>query len=134
MKFTATTCPMQSSSNKLSTLVFDCAKCKQTKANTKCVINPELTHVAEMAVQFDTMSNGKLGGFRSQLEVSYESSHTEELWYKVTVCLWMTLYIYILWYVQNRNKAYKSVFKFKLATLHVLNFSNISSTVKRILW
>ena len=28
----------------------------------------------------DTKSNVKLGGFRSKLQVSYVSSHTEELW------------------------------------------------------
>ena len=46
-----------------------------------------------MAEQFDTMSCVKLGGFRSQLEVSCVSSHTEELWYYETVCLWITIYI-----------------------------------------
>ena len=30
-------------------------------------------------------SNVKLGGFRSQLQASYVSSHTEELWYNETV-------------------------------------------------
>ena len=34
----------------------------------------------------------KLDGFRSQLQASYVSSHTEELWYNETVCLWMTIY------------------------------------------
>ena len=34
-----------------------------------------------LAEQYDTKSNVKLGGFRSQLQVSNESSHTEELWY-----------------------------------------------------
>ena len=29
--------------------------------------------------QYDTKSNVKLGGFRSQLQASYVSSHTEEL-------------------------------------------------------
>ena len=29
----------------------------------------------------------------SQLQVSDMSSHTEELWYNETVCLWMTIYI-----------------------------------------
>ena len=42
----------------------------------------------------NTKSKVKLGGFRSQLQVSYVSSHTEELWYNETVCLWMTIYIY----------------------------------------
>ena len=40
----------------------------------------------------DTKSNVKLGGFWSQLQASYVSSHTEELWYNETVCLWMTIY------------------------------------------
>ena len=40
-----------------------------------------------MAKRYDTKSNVKLGGFRSQLEVSYVFSHTEELWYNETVCL-----------------------------------------------
>ena len=31
-----------------------------------------------MAERYDTTSNVKLGRFRSQLEASYESSHTEE--------------------------------------------------------
>ena len=43
----------------------------------------------------DTRSNVKLGGFRSQLQASYVSSHTEELWYNKTVCMWRTIYIYI---------------------------------------
>ena len=47
------------------------------------------------AERFDTKSNVKLVGFRSQLQASYVSSHTEELWYNETVCLWMTIYIYI---------------------------------------
>ena len=38
----------QSSSNELSTLVSDSAKCKQTKANIKSAIIPELTYFAEM--------------------------------------------------------------------------------------
>ena len=36
---------------------------------------------------YDTKSNVKLGGFRSQLQASNASSHTEELWYNETVCL-----------------------------------------------
>ena len=32
--------------------------------------------------------------FRSQLQVSSMSSHTDELWYNETVCPWMTIYIY----------------------------------------
>ena len=58
----------------------------------KCLIIPVLTYV-DLAERFDTKSNVKLGGFQSQLEASYVSSHTEELWYDETVCLCMTIYI-----------------------------------------
>ena len=37
--------------------------------------------------RYDTKSNVKLGGFQSQLQASYMSSHTEELWYNKTICL-----------------------------------------------
>ena len=40
-----------------------------------------------LIAEYDTKSNVKLGGFRSQLQASYVSSHTEELWYNETVCL-----------------------------------------------
>ena len=46
-----------------------------------------------LAGRYDTKSNIKLSGFRSQ--ASYVSSHTEELWYNETVYLWMTINIYI---------------------------------------
>ena len=46
-----------------------------------------------LAERSDTKSNVKLGGFRSQLQASYVSSHTEELWCNETVCLWITIYI-----------------------------------------
>ena len=52
--------------------------------------------LAEMS---DTMSNVKLGRFRSQLQASYVSSHIEELGYNEKVCLWMTIYIYIYIYI-----------------------------------
>ena len=44
-----------------------------------------------LAERYDTKSNVKLGGFRSQHHVSYVSSHTEELWYNKTAYLWMTI-------------------------------------------
>ena len=50
--------------------------------------------------RYDTKSNIKLGGFWSQLQASYVSSHTEELWYNETVCQWMTLY-HISLYIIN---------------------------------
>ena len=47
-----------------------------------------------LAERSDTKSNVKLGGIRSQIQASYVSSHSEELWYNETVSLWMTIYIY----------------------------------------
>ena len=70
---------MQSSSNELSTLVPDNAKCKLTEVNTKCIIIPELIYVTEMAERLDTMFSVNLNGFQTQLEASCVSSHTEEL-------------------------------------------------------
>ena len=52
-----------------------------------------------LAERSDSKSNVKLGGFRSQLQLSYVSSHTEESWYNESVCLWMTIYIYIYIYI-----------------------------------
>ena len=49
-----------------------------------------------LAEWFDTKSDVKLGGFRPQLQASYVSSHTEELWYNKTDSLWMTIYIYMV--------------------------------------
>ena len=51
--------------------------------------------VCLLAEWYDTKSNVKLGVFRSQLQASYASSHTEELWYNETDCLWMTIYVYV---------------------------------------
>ena len=48
-----------------------------------------------MGEWYDIQSNIKLDRFQSQLEESYMSNHTEQLWYNKTVCLWMTIYIYI---------------------------------------
>ena len=48
-----------------------------------------------LAERYETKSNIKLVGFRSQLLASYMFSHTEELWYNETVRLWMTIYIYM---------------------------------------
>ena len=49
-----------------------------------------MTYVTEMAERLDTMSSMKLGGFRSQLEVSCVYNHTEDLWQRNS--LWMTIY------------------------------------------
>ena len=40
-----------------------------------------------VAERYDTKANIKVGGFQSQLQASYVSSHTEELQYNKTVCL-----------------------------------------------
>ena len=52
-----------------------------------------------LAERSDTKSNVNLGGFRSQIQTSYVSSHTDELWYNEKVCQWMTIYIYIYIYI-----------------------------------
>ena len=57
-----------------------------------------------LAEQSDTKSNVKLGGFQSQLQASYVSSHSEELWYNETVCQWMTIYIYMYIISSQRPK------------------------------
>ena len=51
--------------------------------------------VCLLAEWYDTKSNVELGGFQSQLQASYVSSHTEKLWYNETLCPWMTIYIFI---------------------------------------
>ena len=48
-----------------------------------------------LAERSDTKSNVKLDGFRSRLQASHVSSHTEEFWENETVCLWMAIYTYI---------------------------------------
>ena len=54
---------------------------------------------------YDTKSNVKLGGFRSQLQTSNVSSHTEDLWYNENACLLMTIYTppYGGWALWQRN-------------------------------
>ena len=47
-----------------------------------------------LAERYDTKSNVKLCGFQSQLQASCMSSHTEELWYNETLCLWMIIYMH----------------------------------------
>ena len=53
-----------------------------------------------MSEWLDTKFHVKLDGFRFQFEASCVSSHTEELRYNETVCLWMT-YIYIYIYIEK---------------------------------
>ena len=56
-ELTAATRVMQSSSNEMSTLVSDSAKCKQNKSYYICVLIPELMYVDEMAERLDVMSS-----------------------------------------------------------------------------
>ena len=48
-----------------------------------------------LAEWYETKSKVKLGVFRSQLQESHVSSHTEAFWYNETLCLWINVYIYI---------------------------------------
>ena len=72
-----------------------------------------------LAECYDTKSNVKLGGFQSQLQASYVSSHTEELWYNETVSLWMTIYIYIyiyfwkVWVLFLKNHCFETAYWFR---------------------
>ena len=54
--------------------------------------NSRANVVGLLAELYDTKSNVKLGGFRFHLQALHVSSHTKELWYNETVCLWMTIY------------------------------------------
>ena len=56
--------------------------------------NSRANVVRLVAKRYDIKSNVKLGGFRSQLQASYVSSHAEVLWYNETVCLCRIIYIY----------------------------------------
>ena len=60
--------------------------------------------VCLLAERYDTKSHVKLGGFWSQLQASYASSKTEELWYNETVCLWMTIYMWAFIYIYIYKK------------------------------
>ena len=68
---------------------------KQTKATIECLMSTDSWE------RNDTKSKVKLGRVQSQLEASYVSSHTEELWYNETACLWRTIYIYIYIYIHS---------------------------------
>ena len=61
-------------------------KFKQMKATTMCD-NSRADLVCFLAERYDNKSKIKLGGFRSQLQATYVSSHTEELWFNETVYL-----------------------------------------------
>ena len=69
-----------------------------------------------LAERYDTKPNVKSRVFRSQLQASEESSHTEELWYNETVYLWMTMYVlfnfsYLIYNSDSRKKTDDSIYK-----------------------
>ena len=64
-----------------------------------------------MAMRLCYQADVKLAAFQSYHEVPHSSTHTDELWYNETVCLWMTTYIL---YVQDLNNAFNSLLKFKM--------------------
>ena len=43
--------------------------------------------------RYDTKSNVNSDRFLSELEASCVSSHTYQLWFNETLCLWMTIYL-----------------------------------------
>ena len=70
--------------------------------------------VCLLAERYNIKSYVKLYGFQSQLQVSYVSSYTDESWYNNTVCLWMTIYIYIWWspLIVGDNKCFTNIYIF----------------------
>ena len=76
------------------TPVSDGIKCEQMKVNTDA-LNSQAAVRSLTGWEVCYWSDVKLGRFRFQLEASHMSSLTEELWYNKTVCLLMTIYIYI---------------------------------------
>ena len=80
-----------------------------------------------MAERLDAMSRIKLGRFQSQLEELCMSSDTEVLWYNETVCLWMTIYIYIYILEKNANKFDSiEIWKNKNIQMYLFIHNNIS--------
>ena len=73
-----------------------------------------------LAERYDTRSKLKLGGFRSQLQASYVSSHTEKLWYNETVCLWISIYIYILCKAKSTDGRNDSSLVFPFLNIYVI--------------
>ena len=71
---------MQSSSDELSTLVSDSAKCKQTNLDTYELIS-ERTLSRMLGWMVCHQPDVKLGELQSQFETSRVSSYTEELRY-----------------------------------------------------
>ena len=96
---------------------------------------PELTLRRRFDLGVCHQPDVKLGGFRSRLGASRVSSHTEELWYDETVCLWMIIYIsYIIRF---------GVLRFRFSYEFVLNTSDFFkwtiyyffiSTIKKIVY
>ena len=82
-------------------------KWKQNESNYIMPYNSRTDVVCLLAEQYDTKSNLKLGGFRSQLHASYVSSHTEELLYNEThTHTHIYIYIYIVTIGLNKHTIY----------------------------
>ena len=95
-ELTAATSVMQSLPNELSTPVSNSAKCKQTNANTKCVIIPELMHVTEMADWLYTMSSIKLGACNPEfLAIRMSCDSTKQPVWDHNIYIYIYIYIYI---------------------------------------
>ena len=75
--------------------------CNQTKNNIYALTPFSYDEVTDACVvRYPT--NVKSADFRSQLEAFPVSSHTDELWYNETVCLWIkNIYYYFIIYYQN---------------------------------
>ena len=70
---------MQSSSNKLITLVSGKARILINESYYIMPYNSRIGVARLLAERYDTKSNVKLCGFRSHLQASYASNQTEEL-------------------------------------------------------
>ena len=99
-------------------------KFKQNESYYLMPYNSWADVVRLLAERYATKSNEKLGGFWSQLQAFYVSSHTEELWYNKTVCLWMTIYVvhsisFQTFFVQSFKIVVDS-WKFSMLLLYIL--------------
>ena len=77
----------------LSTLISDSVKCKRTKVDTKCVKFQRWCWSPKwLSVKITVLRKIR----RVSIPACSVPTHTEELWYNETVCLWwQRIYIYI---------------------------------------
>ena len=96
--FTAASRKMQISSNELSPLVSGKAKMYTNESYYIMPYNSRTEVVRLLAERYDTKSSVKLDGFRSQLQVTYESLKSCDTT-KQSFCEWQYIYIYIYIYI-----------------------------------